>query len=372
MRRQHVDERQPDEIDIGYNRNGAPEALTLSSNEQPSEGFSSSSIARRIVRPQTILSFVLAAAVILIAISRFDLNLTSVATQMSQANLFYISLAFVVYYGSFAVRAARWRSLLGSARVEPAPGHRIPGMPGMIVIFILSWFVNCLVPAKLGDAYRGYLLKQRARTSLSSALGTIFAERLSDVITLAVVLVASGLLVFGRHIPSTVSNWMLVGIALGVVLAIGTLVVYRFREQLRRLVPHRIRGHYLSLEQGALGSFGRVPTLLALTAIIWILEGVRLYFVVLSLEAGFTFSAALFVALLASLLTVVPVTPAGLGFVEVGVVGVLMLLGSAEPTAASIALLDRVVAYWSVIVVGAVLYAAVRWKWKGEPGEDRA
>lgn len=365
MTGRRLDEDQETRIDIGHNRNAVPEVLALSPDEQPTEGWSTSSFARRILRPRTVLSFAVAAAVITFAISRFDLNLSAIAAQMSQANPFYISLAFVVYYGSFAVRAARWRSLLGSARVEPAPGYRIPGMPGMMVIFILSWFVNCLVPAKLGDAYRGYLLKQRSRASLSSALGTIFAERLSDVITLAVVLVASGLLVFGRHIPSTVSNWMLVGVALGVVLVIGTLVVYRFREQLRRLVPHRIRGHYLSLEQGALGSFGRIPTLLTLTAIIWILEGVRLYFVVLSLQAGFTFSAALFVALLASLLTVVPFTPAGLGFVEVGVVGVLMLLGSVEQTAASVALLDRVVAYWSVILVGAILYAIVRWKWRG-------
>ncbi len=368
MTGRRIDEDQRTGIEIRPNGKAALEALTLSGDEQPAGGWSSSSFAGRVLRPRTLLSFALAAAIIIFAFSRFDLNISAIATQMSQANLFYLSLAFVVYYGSFAVRAARWRSLLGSARVEPAPGYRIPGMPGMMVIFILSWFVNCLVPAKLGDAYRGYLLKQRSRTSLSSALGTIFAERLSDLITLAIVLVASGLLVFGRHIPSTVSNWMLVGVALGVALVLGTLVVYRFREQFRRLVPHRVRGHYVNLEQGALGSFGRIPTLLLLTAIIWVLEGVRLYFVVLALGSGFTFSAALFVALLASLLTVVPVTPAGLGFVEVGVVGVLMLLGSAEQTAASIALLDRVVAYWSVIVIGAALYAIVRWKWRGGAG----
>lgn len=365
MTGRRLDEDQQAGIDIGRNRDASPEALTLAPDEQPSGGWGPASIARRLLRPRTVLSFVLAAAVIIFAISRFDLNLSAIAAQMSQANPAFIVLAFVTYYGSFAVRAARWRSLLGSARVEPAPGCRIPGSPGMMVIFILSWFVNCLVPAKLGDAYRAYLLKQRSGTSLSAALGTIFAERLSDVVTLAVVLVASGLLIFGRHIPSTVSNWMIVGVTLGVILVIGTIGAYQFREQLRRLVPHRVRGHYLNLERGALGSFGRLPTLLTLTAIIWMLEGLRLYFVMESLHAGFTFSTALFVALLASLLTVVPFTPAGLGFVELGVVGVLMLLGGSEQTAASVALLDRVVAYWSVIVIGGALYAITRWKWRG-------
>jgi uncharacterized protein (TIRG00374 family) len=64
------------------------------------------------------------------------------------------------------------------------------------------------------------------------------------------------------------------------------------------------------------------------------------------------------------LLTVVPLTPAGLGFVELGVVGMLTVLGIGQQTAASIALLDRVVAYWSVIVVGAIVYPIVRWAWR--------
>lgn len=368
MTGRRLDEDQQTTIDLGPERPNGTETLTLPPDEQPSEGWSSSSFARRLLRPRTLLSFGIAVAVIIFAISRFDLNLSAVAAQMSHANLLFLSLAFITYYGSFAVRSARWRSILGSAHVQAAPGYRIPGMAGMTIIFILSWFVNCLVPAKLGDAYRGYLLKQRSHASLSAALGTIFAERLADVVTLAIVLVASGLLVFGRHVPASIENWMLVGVALGVVLVIATLLAYRFREQLRRLVPHRVRDHYLNLEQGALGSFGRIPTLLALTAIIWLLEGVRLYFVVLALGGGFNFSTSLFVALLASLLTVVPVTPAGLGFVELGVVGVLTLLGSTEQTAASIALLDRVVAYWSVILVGAALYAAARWKWRGDAG----
>jgi uncharacterized membrane protein YbhN (UPF0104 family) len=42
----------------------------------------------------------------------------------------------------------------------------------------------------------------------------------------------------------------------------------------------------------------------------------------------------------------------------------LTVLGIGQQTAASIALLDRVVAYWSVIVVGAIVYPIVRWAWR--------
>jgi uncharacterized membrane protein YbhN (UPF0104 family) len=331
-------------------------------NQDPEIG--SLSLGKRFLRPRTIVSFVVAVAIILIALSRFNLDLGAVFTQMRHANRGYLLLAFVTYYGAFSFRAARWKTLLRNADVKPADGKQLPRIPQLSIMFVLGWFANCLVPAKLGDAYRGYLLKQRSGTSFGGALGTIFAERLADMMTLGLVLVATGFLVFGRHMPADVSVWMYLAVGLAVALIVGVLIVFRFRHILRGIVPLRIRHHYISLEEGALGSFGRIPTVLLLTAIIWTTEGIRLYFVTLSVSGGVTFTAALFVALLASLLTVVPLTPAGLGFVEFGVVGILTVLGVSQQTAASIALLDRVIAYWSVIVVGAIVYLIARWVWR--------
>ena len=44
---------------------------------------------------------------------------------------------------------------------------------GLVEIIYLSWFVNCIVPAKLGDAYRSYLLKRNSNVAFSSTIGTI-------------------------------------------------------------------------------------------------------------------------------------------------------------------------------------------------------
>ena len=68
-------------------------------------------------------------------------------------------------------------------------------------------------------------------------------------------------------------------------------------------------------------------------------------------------SGAIFVALIGSLLTAVPLSPAGLGIVEAGVIGVLTVAyGVPLPEATAIALLDRVISVLSVIVFGAILY----------------
>jgi len=63
------------------------------------------------------------------------------------------------------------------------------------------------------------------------------------------------------------------------------------------------------------------------------------------------------------------VTPAGLGLVESGVIAILLLLNSIgtvqginQSLASSVAILDRSISYWSLVVIGIVVYALSRRK----------
>jgi uncharacterized protein (TIRG00374 family) len=65
-----------------------------------------------------------------------------------------------------------------------------------------------------------------------------------------------------------------------------------------------------------------------------------------------------FVALIGSLLTAVPLAPAGLGVVELGVGGVLVAAYHVSTSqAATIVLVDRVISVLSIIVLGSIAYA---------------
>ena len=89
-------------------------------------------------------------------------------------------------------------------------------------------------------------------------------------------------------------------------------------------------------------------------------EALRLFFVVQALnfaDVELGLSGAVFVALIGSLLTAVPLSPAGLGIVEAGVVGVLTVAyGVPLAEATAIALLDRVISVFSIIVLGTIAY----------------
>ena len=68
-------------------------------------------------------------------------------------------------------------------------------------------------------------------------------------------------------------------------------------------------------------------------------------------------SGAMFVALIGSLLTAVPLTPGGLGLVEGGMVGVLTTVFKAStPHALAIVLVDRAISVFSIVLFGAIAY----------------
>ena len=314
-------------------------------------------LGRRILRPETLLSFAFAAAILFFTFRRLDIDPAAVWANIVRANPWWLLGAFVVWYGSVACRAWRWKWMLGNAGIDDAHGYRMPGVAGMTEIVLLAWFANCVVPAKLGDAYRCWLLKQDSGASFSAGLGSLIAERLTDLFTLCITLTAIGLLVFHGHLPSeAATTFQLGGVLIGVG-AVALLVMWFTRESLQRRLPARVQDQYGRLHGAVFGSLRHPALLVAMSAALWISEGLRFWLVSQALDARMAFTAALFVALMGSLLTALPVTPAGLGVVEAGTSAVMIgVLGMNPDVAVAVILLDRVVAYWSVIAVGIALY----------------
>ena len=156
-----------------------------------------------------------------------------------------------------------------------------------------------------------------------------------------------------------------IGVGVVLLLAGGLLTMRNFgrRILLRLPVPHRVVELYDRFEEGVFASMGlrALPRLIVITVLIWATEALRLYFVVLALglpDVHLGISGAFFVALSASLLTAVPLTPAGIGFVESGVVGLLTIVyGVPQTDALAITLVDRAISVLSIIVLGSIAYA---------------
>src|SRR5918911_411412 len=243
------------------------------------------SLGRRFFNARTLLSFALGFAILAFLFTRVQIDVGAILDWVRQANPGLLVVAFVAFYATFPVRALRWRRLLDNVELdtgEEAGSGRLGIRPLSEIIF-LGWFANCIVPAKLGDAYRAYLLKLNAGVSFSTTVGTILAERIIDVVVLFVLMLAATYLSFGRALPPEVLFLMQLGFGLVVVVVLGLLCMRRVRPLIERLLPARLHVQYKRFEDGTLGSFGGIPVLVALTALAWAGEVARLWLVTYSL-----------------------------------------------------------------------------------------
>jgi hypothetical protein len=243
-------------------------------------------------------------------------------------------------------------------------GLRVPFRDATEILF-LSWFVNCVVPAKLGDVYRAYLLRGNYGASISRTVGTVFVERIADIIVIAALALTAGYWSFrGRSRPE-IDTIFLIGFVLSIGLVLLLVGLRVFGGHIERRLPQKVGSLWVRFQEGSTGVLNArsVPVILGLTVVIWLLEGARLYFVIRALdlpEVGLGISASVFVALAAALLTAVPFTPAGVGIVELGIIGVLGLYGVTQEPAAAVALVDRTLTIITVIILGGILYAFSR------------
>ena len=99
----------------------------------------------------------------------------------------------------------------------------------------------------------------------------------------------------------------------------------------------------------ALASFGK-----------WGFEYLALVMAVRGTGHDDTSSVLLLAFVTASLLSRIPLTPGGLGFVEAGLTGMLVLAGLSAGDAATATLAYRLVTFWAPIPLGAVAYALHR------------
>ena len=337
-------------------RHHDPESLIEALEIEPTE-VAPISLRQRLTQPRTILSIIVPLAIIAFFLYLNRDRLAQVPELILQANPALVLLAGFVFYLGFPLRGYRWKRLLQETGF-------VIGLRNSVEILYISWFVNCVVPAKLGDVYRAYLLKMNSAASLSRTFGTVFIERILDIFAIAILGLAAGFWSFRDGLPPAIRVVMILGIVVVVVAAVGLFTMRNFGRRIivRLPLPPRILEFYERFEEGVFGAMGlrHLPILAVVTGLIWLTEGLRLYIVILAFgfsDVTIGLSGALFVALIGSLLTAIPLSPAGLGFAQAGVIGVLTVAyGVPLAEATAITILDWVISVLSIIVFGAITY----------------
>lgn len=278
------------------------------------------SLSQGLLRPRTLISFAIALAILIFFIRRMNLDLAAIADNIRSANLYLLSAAIAVYVGTIVMRAARWRWMLVVAGAGTLPGTTVPPIGYLSAVLLVSWFFNCILPAKLGDAYRIYRVKVDDGIRYSIGFGTVLTERVIDLVVLVTMLTISAIVAFQGDMPTNAWKALWVGVGLSVLAIVGLAVLWVFRNHIEQWLPHRWGNRWQALQTSVFVNLRQPLVPAALSAIIWAMEASRIFLVARALNVHLSFEIAIFVGLMAALLTTLPFTPAGLGVVEVAVV----------------------------------------------------
>ena len=311
-------------------------------------------ITRRIFSIPTLLSFGVAAGVIFFLAARFDLDWGETWRGIRDINPWLYLLALAFYYVSFIFRGMRWKILASNAAESSPEEPQVPSTLHTSQLIVIGWFVNSVTWLRMGDAYRAYAFAEDSKSSFSWSLGTLLAERVMDmVIVAAIILTAAAVLAVTQG--QAISVYIIV---MAFLMTVGIVAVALFMktygERAANFLPNKIEAAYRRFSQGTLGSFQRMPLAMLLGLLGWIMEMGRLYFVLAALGIETSLVLIPIVAVGHAILSTVP-TPGGVGAVEPGVTG-LLLIELAATDAAATTIVDRSITYLSVILIGAMLF----------------
>jgi len=323
------------------------------------------SLSKRLLNWRTIVPLVIVIVAIVFFIQKLQIDPQKTWMAMKSANVIFLLAAFVIYYLSFPLRALRWRILLENVGYTKANGVELPKFWKLVEIIFISWFANAIVPAKLGDLYRAYLLRQEAGVSATRTFGTVMAERLLDLIVLLLLFISALIVSLHSNLPVYLRGGLELTLV-AVVLGIAALFIMRlFPTRIATLVPARFRDYYYHFQEGTLGSFKRIPTLTGLTFGVWACEALRFFCVAMALNligGGLLhmLSASFFIGLGEALLTVVPFTGGGVGLVEAGMLAMIGLFNHGAPNALNLStaaiVLDRTISLLSIVLFGFIVF----------------
>ena len=106
---------------------------------------------------------------------------------LRRAQYIYLIPALGLYFAGVWVRAVRWHFLLRSLKSIPSRALFPP--------VVIGYMANDILPARMGELVRAYILGAQENVSKASTLVTIIVERIFDGLTMLTFIVAGSFLI---------------------------------------------------------------------------------------------------------------------------------------------------------------------------------
>ena len=277
-----------------------------------------------------IVGLVVSAAAVALLVVLIDLEVT--VQTLAGAEVVWLAATLLLAPAQVLLRSWRWQLILPAG----ASGHR-PRVLRIAGALLVGQFANLVLPAKLGEPVRAYLVGIRERIPFARVLGSVLLERVIDLASLSLA-AAAGVLLVASAIPRAM-----------------TIVA--------RLLGHigwmpRVVGVVTTFGEGAGGDTRRSLALaVVLSTVTWFFVGATFWLVGRSLGLEIEPAAALLIATVTTLGTAIPSAPANIGTFEAAAVVAARALGIPGAEALALGIVAHVVSTVPFAVAGATAAA---------------
>ncbi len=287
----------------------------------------------------TLIQVIIGLSIVIFILYKLDIN--EVVSSLSKTNPLFFIMAYISYLCVNLVLATRLRYLL--SRI----GYRIK-FSTVVFSHMGGMIVGDITPGRSGYFLTPSILKKKAGTRVTDGMACIFAPQAIEFIlkvggAIAAIYYISRLSSIGKDLLA--SAWL--GIIFLLVVGIVMLVISWHKESVTfkffQRLPffNKFAENLSSFKERSIQIKGSINAILILYMIGWIFSGLQWYYLGKALGIQLPFFAFFLLHPLITILMFVPVSPAGFGVMEIGVIGVFGLFGISYATGFAFAVLVR-------------------------------
>ena len=243
----------------------------------------------------------------------------------------YLAVGMVICLSAWWLRGWRYHIILKNLN------YRVSITVSTACIFV-SQTVNLIVPARLGDFVRVFILKHEYLTTYSEGVSSLVVERVFDIFTVA--LLGAVAVFFVLNVPSWFYTVIVLPLVAGVIFFVFLLFTRKFSSENRYIaivltLLHEIKRASLSLKA--------VVLLGCSSVVIWLLDVLVCIAVVMMFQQQIPFAVIVLAIVIGNLVKAVPLTPGGVGTYEISLAITFGLAGVDPAVATLIAVIDHLI-----------------------------
>jgi len=272
----------------------------------------------------------------------------------------YLLLAVLATFGSYVLRSIRWPFFF-----EKNP----PTFRSSFDCLIIGFFMNNVLPARIGEFVRAHIGGKATNQSRSTVLATIAGERLADGLMISLLfalLFTFGSPVGNQHVGMTevyaVAYFFLFAGTATVVMLLMRSKIFSLLEYFQTIMPGNVSKYTLLRVQYFIQGLspllrpGRVLVLTLFSASVWLLELFVYYLVSLGFDQPMSIGGlSLFLAAV-NFSSLIPAAPGGAGVIEVFGTLALERIGIDRETALAMVASQHLIQFFVVGIPGASLF----------------